>query len=78
VSFISSISLADHRLLTANGVSRNLFGQEYCQGRKRVSKKEVKEAFEALTDEKKAVRFCLLSIQLSNDVLISTGICKAT
>lgn len=36
---------------------RNLFGQEYCQGRKRVSKKEVKEAFDGLSEEKKAVRF---------------------
>ena len=45
-----------HQYLT-NKTYRNLFGQEYCQGRKRVSKSEVKEAFEALTDEKKAVRF---------------------
>jgi hypothetical protein len=55
VSFISSISF--HKYLT--GTSRNLFGKEYCQGRKRVSKKEVKDAFEALTEEKKAV--CFLS-----------------
>lgn len=32
----------------------NLFGQEYCHGRKRVSKQEVRDAYEALTDEKKA------------------------
>ena len=40
---------------------RNLFGQEYCHGHKRVARKEVKEAYEALTKEKKAVRLCLYS-----------------
>ena len=44
---------------TITTTPRNLFGQEYCHGHKRVSKKEVKEAFEALSDEKKAVRFFL-------------------
>lgn len=32
----------------------NLFGQEYCHGRKRVARKEVKEAYEALSEEKKS------------------------
>jgi len=32
----------------------NLFGQEYCQGRKKVSKQEVKDAFDLLGLEKKA------------------------
>ena len=58
-------------------IFRNLFGQEYCHSRKRVARKEVKEAYEALTDEKKAV--CLmLPFQDTVTYQDLLGICEAS
>ena len=72
--WVLSFSTSDHLYLT--GQTRNLFGQEYCQGRKRVSRKEVKEAFETLTEEKIAVcfQFIFFRNSYSNIFSILSGI----
>ena len=72
--WVLSFSTSDHLYLT--GWTRNLFGHEYCQGRKRVSRKEVKEAFETLIEEKIAVcfQFIFFRNSYSNIFSILSGI----